>query len=94
MRNEILFTLSKFYLYCLDPFVTWVCLKIPKCVKTSAECRFYGETCEFYIGLADYYGGKEEVARWYLQQVTEQGKNEHYIQAAQSILEKLPPPRK
>ena len=39
MRNEILFTLSKFYLYCLDPFVTWVCLKIPKCVKTSAECR-------------------------------------------------------
>ena len=39
MRNEILFTISKFYLYCLDPFVTWVCLKIPKCVKTSAECR-------------------------------------------------------
>ncbi len=41
MRNEILFTISKFYLYCLDPFVTWVCLKIPKCVKTSAECRVY-----------------------------------------------------
>ena len=39
VRNEILFTISKFYLYCLDPFVTWVCLKIPKCVKTSAECR-------------------------------------------------------
>ena len=42
VRNEILFTLSKFYLYCLDPFVTWVCLKIPKCVKTSAECRLDG----------------------------------------------------
>ena len=60
----------------------------------SGKLTFYGETCEFYIGLANYYGGKEEVARWYLQQVTEQGKNENYIQAAQSILEKLPPPRK
>ena len=25
----------------MDPFVTWVFLKIPKCVKTSAECRLH-----------------------------------------------------
>ena len=24
--------------------MTWVCLKIPKCVKTSAECRVKDET--------------------------------------------------
>ncbi len=49
MRNEILFTLSKFYLYCLDPFVTWVCLKIPKCVKTSAECRLYYYSLDSFL---------------------------------------------
>ena len=56
----------------------------------SGKLTFYGETCEFYIGLANYYAGKEGAARWYLQQVTEQGRNEHYIQTAKSILKKLP----
>ena len=60
----------------------------------SGKLAFYAEICEFYIGLAYYYGGKEEAARRYLRHVAEQGRNEHYIQAAEAILKKLPPPRK
>ena len=57
----------------------------------SGKFAFYAETCEFYMGLAHYYGGNEARARAYLWHVTERGKNENYIQAAESILEKLPP---
>ena len=39
MENRILIHNSKSPLSCANPFVTRVCRKIPKCVKTSAECR-------------------------------------------------------
>ena len=60
----------------------------------SGKLAFYAETCEFYIGLAYHYGGEAKWAQVYLQHVTKQGRNEHYIQAAEAILKKLPPPPK
>ncbi|RKU18503.1 hypothetical protein C6503_09345 [Candidatus Poribacteria bacterium] len=49
------------------------------------------ETYEFYIGLTFYYRGEARLAQMYLQRVAEQGKNENYIQTAETILKKLPP---
>ncbi|RKU18502.1 hypothetical protein C6503_09340 [Candidatus Poribacteria bacterium] len=60
----------------------------------SEKFAFYAQTCQFYMGLAHYYGGDEATARAYLWRVTEQGRNEHYIQAAEAILKKLSPPPK
>ena len=45
----------------------------------------------FYIGLIYYYRGNAAMAREFLQRVVEQGKKQDYIQAAESILKKLPP---
>ena len=45
----------------------------------------------FYIGLIYYYRGSTSMAREFLQWVVEQGKKQDYIQAAESILKKLPP---
>lgn len=59
----------------------------------SEKLTLYVETCQFYIGLAYYYGGNEASARAYLSYVTEHGRNEHYIQAAEAILKKLPSPK-
>lgn len=49
------------------------------------------ETYLFYIGLASYYRGDVRMARLYLQLVVERSKKDDYIQAAKSILKKLPP---
>ena len=44
----------------------------------------------FYIGLIYYYRSNAAMAREFLQRVVEQGKKQDYIQAAESILKKLP----
>ena len=44
----------------------------------------------FYIGMIYYYRGNTLMAREYLQWVVEHGKKQDYIQAAESILKKLP----
>ena len=52
----------------------------------------YGK-CEeqrFYIGLIYYYRGNAAMAREYLQWVVKNAEKQDYIQAAESILEKLP----
>ena len=48
-------------------------------------------TYNFYVGLASYYRGDLRMARLYLQWVVERSKKDDYIQAAKSILKKLPP---
>ena len=53
-----------------------------------------GEIYRFYLGLAHYYRGSETAARWDLEWVVKYAKKEHYIQAAETILEKLPHPPK
>ena len=45
----------------------------------------------FYIGLIYYYRDNAPMARVFLQRVVEHGKKQDYIQAAESILKKLPP---
>ena len=45
----------------------------------------------FYIGLIYHYRGNAPMAREFLQRVIQQGKKQDYIQAAESILKKLPP---
>ena len=62
--------------------------------RKYGEFDIYVETYEFYIGLTFYYRGEAEPAQVYLQRVAEQGKNENYIKAAESILKKLPRQRK
>ena len=49
------------------------------------------EEQRFYIGLIYYYRGDAARAREFLQWVVEHGKNDDYIQAAEELLEKLPP---
>ncbi|MDE0087477.1 MAG: hypothetical protein OXU23_17275 [Candidatus Poribacteria bacterium] len=49
------------------------------------------EVYHFYIGLIYYYRGNAAMAREFLQRVVEHGKKQDYIQAAESILKKLPP---
>ena len=44
----------------------------------------------FYIGMMSYYRGNTLMAQAYLQWVIEHGKKQDYIQAAESILKKLP----
>ena len=58
--------------------------------RKREEFTTYIEKFEFYIGLTFYYRGEAERAKVYLQRVAEQGKNENYIQVAESILKKLP----
>ena len=62
--------------------------------KEYGAFDIYVETYEFYIGLTFYYRGEAERAKVYLQRVAEQGEHEHYIQAAETILKKLPPSRR
>ena len=52
----------------------------------------YGRSEEysFYIGLVFYYRGNAPRAREYLQWVVEHAKKQDYIQAAESLLKKLP----
>ena len=45
----------------------------------------------FYIGLVFYYRGDIPMARKYLQWIAEHAENDSYIQAAESLLKKLPP---
>ena len=45
----------------------------------------------FYIGLVFYYRGNVAMAHKYLHWVVEHAENDGYIQAAKSLLEKLPP---
>ncbi|MDE0683834.1 MAG: hypothetical protein OXI63_13030 [Candidatus Poribacteria bacterium] len=49
------------------------------------------EVYHFYIGLVHYYRSNAVMARAYLQWVIEHAEDENYIQAAESILKKLPP---
>ena len=53
-----------------------------------------GEIYHFYLGLAHYYRGNVTAARWDLEWVVKYAERQHYIQAAETILKKLPPPRK
>ncbi len=50
------------------------------------------EPYKFYLGLVSYY--RSGVKPGGLQWVVEHGRNEHYIQAAKSILKKFPPEEK
>ena len=50
----------------------------------------YCETYRFYLGLAYYYRGSK-IAPVELKWILEHGKNDDYIQAAESLLRKLPP---
>ena len=55
----------------------------------TKQCQIY---C-FYLGLVYYYRGGTAVARGgYLELVIERGGQNDYVQAAESILKKLPPP--
>ena len=47
----------------------------------------------FYIGLVFYYRGDVPMARKYLQWVVKNAEKQAYIQAAESLLKKLPPQR-
>ena len=49
------------------------------------------EVYHFYIGLVYFYRGNAPMAREFLQRVIKHGKKQDYIQAAESILKKLPP---
>ena len=49
------------------------------------------EEQRFYIGLVYYYRGNAAMAREYLQWVVKNAEKNDYIQAAESILKKLPP---
>ena len=49
------------------------------------------EVYHFYIGLVYFYRDNAPMARKFLQRVIEHGKKQDYIQAAESILKKLPP---
>ena len=49
------------------------------------------EVYHFYIGLVYHYQDNAPMAREFLQRVVEHGKKKDYIQAAESILKKLPP---
>ena len=49
------------------------------------------EVYHFYIGLVYYYQDNAPRAREFLQRVIKNAKKQHYIQAAESILKKLPP---
>ncbi len=48
------------------------------------------EVYHFYIGLVYYYQDNTPMAREFLQRVVEHGKKQDYIQAAESLLKKLP----
>ena len=50
------------------------------------QCEVYS----FYTGLTFYYRGNVSMARAYLQWVVEHAKKDEFIQAAESILKKLP----
>ena len=56
----------------------------------TRQCEIYS----FYIGLAFYYRGNVPMAREYLHWVVRFGKQNDYIQAAESFLKKLPPERR
>ena len=49
------------------------------------------EIYHFYIGLVYYYRGNTARARAYLQRVAKNAEKQDYIQAAESLLKKLPP---
>ena len=49
------------------------------------------EVYYFYIGLVYYYQDNTPMAREFLQRVIKNGKKQHYIQAAEELLKKLPP---
>lgn len=49
------------------------------------------EPYSFYIGLVFYYRGNTAMARRYLQWVVKHAEKQAYIQAAESLLKKLPP---
>ena len=49
------------------------------------------EAYSFYIGLIYYYRGNVPMAQKYLQWVVKNAKKNDYIQAAESLLKKLPP---
>ena len=51
------------------------------------------EEQRFYIGLIYYYRGNAAMARQYLQWVVKNAEKQAYIQAAESLLKKLPPQR-
>ena len=53
-----------------------------------------GEIYHFYLGLAHYYRGSVAEARRDLEWVVKYAKKQHYIQAAETVLEKLPHPPK
>ena len=53
--------------------------------------RYESEVHSFYIGLVYYYRGNASMARQHLQWVVKNVKKQDYIQAAESILKKLPP---
>ena len=50
---------------------------------------YHCETYRFYLGLVSYYRGSETPG--HLKWLIEHGKQDHYIQAAESIFKKLPP---
>ena len=50
---------------------------------------YHCETYRFYLGLVSYYRGSETPVD--LKWLIEHGKQDHYIQAAESIFKKLPP---
>ncbi|MCY3548889.1 MAG: VCBS repeat-containing protein [Candidatus Poribacteria bacterium] len=54
----------------------------------TKQCQIYS----FYLGLVYYYRGSTMGARAVLKLVVERGGQNDYVQAAESILKKLPPP--
>ena len=60
--------------------------------RYNVVLNHYGryEEYSFYIGLVYYYRDNVQMARAYLQWVVKHGKKQDYIQAAESLLKKLP----
>ncbi|MXV75984.1 hypothetical protein F4Z99_17130 [Candidatus Poribacteria bacterium] len=75
-NDEFLIRLLDYYNHLLFQFGRY----IPQC-----------EVYSFYTGLTFYYRGNVSMARAYLQWVLEHAKKDEFIQAAESILKKLPP---
>ena len=61
--------------------------------KYNYALMLYGRYApyNFYIGLVFYYRGNAVMARKHLQWVVKHAENNDYIQAAESLLKKLPP---
>ena len=74
-NDEFLVNLLDYYNHLLLRFGRY----IPQC-----------EVYSFYIGLTFYYRGNASMARAYLQWVIKHAEKRVYIQAAESLLEKLP----